>query len=86
MDPSGGTVEAEWRHFTDVVEAVEAVSDNFQNNQQNGGDHGVNPPIVGNLELLDGHNAKVPHCLHCLHKMQSSSSRFRVGHRLVCDA
>ena len=60
VDPSGGTVEAEWRHFTDVVEAVEAVSDNFQNNQQNGGDHGVNPPIVGNLELLDGHNAKVP--------------------------
>ena len=26
MDPSGGTVEAEWRHFTDVVEAVEAVA------------------------------------------------------------
>ena len=58
MDPSGGTVEAEWRHFTDVVEAVEAFSDNFQNNQQSGGDHGVDPPMMGNLELLDGHNAK----------------------------
>jgi len=72
VDPSGGTVEAEWRHFTDVVEAVEAVSDNFQNNQQNGGDHGglhMDPSmVVGNLELLDGHNAKVPPlpplCLH----------------------
>ena len=64
MDPSGGTVEAEWRHFTDVVEAVEALSENFQNNQQNGGNRGALhmdlPMVVGNLEKTYGHNAKVP--------------------------
>ena len=63
MDPSGGTVEAEWRHFTDVVEAVEAVSENFQNNHKVGGDHGglhLDAPMVGNLEKTYGHNAKVP--------------------------
>ena len=64
MDPSGGTVEAEWRHFTDVVEAVEALSGKFQPKKQNGGKRGgvhMDPSmVVGNIELLDGHNGKVP--------------------------
>ena len=63
MDPSGGTVEAEWRHFTDVVEAVEAVSENFQNNQKSSGDLGglrMDAPMVGNLEKTYGHNTVEP--------------------------
>ena len=64
MDPSGGTVEAEWRHFTDVVEAVEALSENFQRKKQNGGNRGgvhMDPSmVVGNLEKTGGNNAKVP--------------------------
>lgn len=63
MDPSGGTVEAEWRHFTDVVEAVEALSEKFQPKKQNGGNRGglhMDPSMVGNRELVDGHNGVEP--------------------------
>ena len=75
MDPSGGTVEAEWRHFTDVVEAVEALSGKFQPKKQNGGKRGgvhmdpsmirnrgglhMDSPMIG-IELLDGHNGVEP--------------------------
>ena len=75
MDPSGGTVEAEWRHFTDVVEAVEALSEKFQPKKQNGGNRGglhmepsmirnrgglhMDSPMIG-IELLDGHNGVEP--------------------------
>ena len=75
MDPSGGTVEAEWRHFTDVVEAVEALSGKFQPKKQHGGKRGgvhlapsmirnrgglhMDSPMIG-IELLDGHNGVEP--------------------------
>lgn len=60
MEGSGGRVEAEWRHFTDVVEAVEAVSENFQNKSRMRGEAWDRPPGVGNVEKTYGHNAKVP--------------------------
>ena len=62
MDPSGGKMEAKWRHFTDVVEAVEALSENFQPKKQNGGNRGglhMDSPMIG-IELLDGHNGVEP--------------------------